>query len=1076
MLDLVIKYMLQDKRKIILVTGLLLLMGGFILGQSEKPSDDSILFPLNISDNEQTKEGSIEVDFLSTSDIVSPEMIVGYSANQYPASLQIFNNNDNPERLILKLNDDAEEDWIMTSLDNQGRAEWMDPKQVIENSGLYIGSNIWKKDEQNRVSLVPNIKKLAIGPNLTVNGDNSVAIGKGIGYTGTGSLAINTQDSINSFANGSYSVLISSSSQIQRSLGDYSAIISSREEQSIASGNYSLVLGSGSVDGDYSVSLLGGEISSNPGSYSSYILGAPESQENYVLAIGSSALTKEESTFSISTGSGECSASGRYSVVIGTNTEEANVTGRAGTAIVNSAGAQLSGYYSSVVGSGSTSLQALYASALLGGDVRSRYSSAIGQGAVARAESSTAINMAETLAQTFGRYSTIFQVGSHSSSVNGIASTIISTGSSNINSGANYSTVIGSGIVQSNRRSSLAMAGGEAGASYSTAIGSFAKTEGAYSLAIKTSAGSLNAKTDYATAIGVSSQASDISGVVSTALLVGEASIEDDVEHSTIIGYGTIGNNDYGTSIWGGRVEAGEGINQYATAIGRASSAKGIASTAIGLVGNIQTANAYGDYSTIISVSDQESVVNASYSTALLIDSGNIGQGADHSTIIGWGDIEENAINAVAMMGGNARAISSLAIGENSVASGLSSVAIGRGSSITASGQSSTIVSNHDNSISEALGNYSVAILNNRGIAWGENSVVIGSGDAIGRYSTVIGGGQATADYGLAIQNDIDVPGSIEEKAISIKGHEASGRNSTAVLFGKATGRNAVAIGAQALASGLHSTSITAGGDSHESRVISSGSYSVAIGDCFDGSSTALGIASVVLTGNICPTTASGNYSTSLSGGIANKIYATAMLESTASGIASVALGQSEASGDRSVALRGGIANSFGSVAMAGGKAMSMYSMAVGYGVENQMANSFLTYGLRVQDGKVTVSEDNSYNNWDTSDLYVIGDMKANRYQTQLVGSPLVTYYGIRAEENKTAYNTGSGQLENGIATIAVPDGMSNPSVYVYSLSEGRDIIASVSGQTITFQESSLGNMPSNPSASFNYIIQEELD
>jgi trimeric autotransporter adhesin len=1070
--------MLKDKRKIILVVVLLLFTSSFVWSQSEKPSDDSHLYPLNISDNDQTKEGSMEVDFVLTSNTVSPQMIVGYNNKiSKQAVLQIFNNDNDPERLILKINDEAEDGWIMGSVDAEGRAEWMDPEEVIDNSGLYIGSNIWKKDENNRVSLIPNINKLAIGPNLAVNGDNSVAIGRGVGYTGIGALAISSRQEINSYANGLYSVLISSSSKIQRSLGHYSVVISSQEKQSIANGQSSLILGSGSINGDYSVSLMGGDPSSVSGDYSVYMMGAPESRQDYVLAIGDTALAVGESSVSISTGSGENSSTGQYSTIIGTNDESANVTGMGGTAILNK-GAQLAGRYSSIIGSGSVSLQGMYALAISGGDVRSRYATAIGSGSVAQAESSTAISLSGTSVQTFGRYSSIFQAGNHSSSVNGIASTIIATDTASIGSSANYSTVIGSGTVQSNTRSALVMAGGVVKQNYSTAIGSLAETNGMYSLSIKLgSNGILNAKDSYTTAMSVSSESSTIDGLTSTAILIKGASIEDGVEHSTVIGFGDIQENgNYGTAIWGGRIQQEDEINGYATAIGHSGLAKGIGSTAIGLVGNV---GAYGDYSTIMSVAENESTISAPYSTALLIKQGSIGEGAENSTVIGWGDVQENTISAVAMMGGNAGGNYSLAIGENSVTTdtGWNGVAIGRGASIKASGESSTIIATHGSNInSEVFGRFSVAILNKEGMAWGDNSVVIGSGETIGEHSVVIGGGKALAPYSLVIQNDDDVPGTTGEKSISIKGYEASGSNSVAVMYGEATGTNAVAIGAQALASGLHSTSITPGGTSHQTRVISSGSYSVAMGRCQSGSSIASGIGSVVLTGGICPTTASGNYSTALSGGIATQMYATAMLESTASGLSSVALGQSTASGAKSVALRGAKASGVNSVAMKGGEATSSYSMAVGYGIKNDMVNSFLTYGLRVQDGKVTVSEDNSYNNWVNASLHVIGDMKADEYETQLQGSPWVTYHGVRSEEKKAIYVTGSGQLNNGTATFPVPEGMTNPSVYVYSLSEGRDIIGSVSGQTITIKESSIGSVSSNPSASFNYIVTEKLD
>jgi trimeric autotransporter adhesin len=1065
--------MLRDKEKKIIITIFLLSISGIVLSQTSKPSDDSNLTPLNISSVDQTKEGSLEIDIVSPLFLQTDKsLIVGYGTpSENFEGLAIFHN-DIEKRLILDINseEDAEEGDVLTSLNGDGLSEWKEPKEIMDEVGIYMGTDIWKKSNDNKLSLGPDIRSLRIGTDLISTGNRSVAIGRNVKATGTGSTAVGTKAT--GSASGDYSLLISSSpNSNQKATGKYSSVITSIDKPSSATHDYSLVLGHGISSGESSVTLMGG--GEGRADHSVAIFGGSFSslQDNpYSFAIGglvegiaSVVITNKKTS--------DLKVEGDYSTLISSSNNSAIIKGLKNTAILN-ADASVNSSYASLIGSGTID-GGLSSTVIMGGEIdESNYSTALGKGSYIKGRGSVSLNMSNQQFKVFGDNQLVMSTTGLAGSTYGDDSTLILTGDGFIESGGQYNVVIGSGSTGENTKGNLVIKGtaqsGLNRGNYSVAIGPNADARSDNSLAIKNTSGNLRVEGLYSTGIGVGSENFVLPGEANTAIMIGKGLVDLQSSHSTIISAGTIGSVSYGTAIMGGKV-TGEG----STAVGGGSLAQGDYSTSISVIGSNNIISS-GDYSTIINNQSDDSEISGLASTAILNSSGTIYSGADYSAILGLGgEVNTNSIASVAMMGGEVSDSYSLAIGENSLAEGIASSAIGKSSGITAGGDYATIIGTHSIGSSNALGDYSVAILNAEGTASGESSVVIGSGVASKKASVVIGGGKASGDYSLTIQSLLTDVGSSGERAISIKGKESSGVGSVAVLNAISKGRFSVGLGAQALATGAYSIAIGAGNG--QEKVKATGKYSTAIGTCSSGTATASGEGSTVVDPGICSTTASGGYSTAFSGSVASGNYSTALLYSQASGEASVALNGSTASGKRSVALLNASAIGKHAIAMKGGTATGEYSMAIGYGISNEMDNSFLTYGLRVEDGKVTISYDNSYDEDVDDALHVIGKMKAESCRLWNEEEGFIPLSTISAD-NRNEYVTGSGQLSGGIAFLDIPVGMNNPLVRVYSLDESKPLIASVVGSRIEVREasSSVGNP--NPSASFNYIIQEELD
>jgi hypothetical protein len=476
---------------------------------------------------------------------------------------------------------------------------------------------------------------------------------------------------------------------------------------------------------------------------------------------------------------------------------------------------------------------------------------------------------------------------------NAPASTAIGQGS--VTGGAGYSTAlngatvtgenavaIGKGSVSQPAMAtadySLAMAGGEASALGTVAIGAApwatSRASGQYS----TSLGGGNASGDYSMAFGYNSTSSaesaiSVIGVADAMYSVSILGTTTPLAANSLAMSGGYANAPASTAIGQGSVTGGAG---YSTALNGAT-VTGENAVAIGKGSVSQPAMATADYSLAMAGGEASALGTVAIGAAPWATSRASGQ---YSTSLG---------------GGNASGDYSMAFGYNSTSSAESAISV----------------------IGVADAMYSVSILGTTtplaanslamsgGYANAPASTAIGQGSVTGGagYSTALNGATVTGENAVAIGK-----GSVSQPAM------ATADYSLAMAGGEASALGTVAIGAApwatSRASGQYSTSLGGGN--------ASGDYSMAFG--YNSTSSAesaismIGVAdamySVSILGTTTPLAAN---SVAISGGYANAPYSTAI-------------------GNGSSTTGAGVNVAIGSGVTAGGEASSAFGANVGTG------------------------------------------------------------------------------------------------------------------------------------------------
>ncbi len=331
-------------------------------------------------------------------------------------------------------------------------------------------------------------------------------------------------------------------------------------------------------------------------------------------------------------------------------------------------------------------------------------------------------------------------------------------------------------------------------------------------------------------------------------------------ENSSAYGYDAHAFGANGTAI--GASSFVQDTASYGTAVGYRANAQASNSTAVG-----DTAVVEGNGATYGTAVGYRSTVHGSYATAIgggqaqALSSLAIGSGSQasgrRSTAVGdgaWTTAESGtSVGRIAMSDG----ISGTAVGHSAMAHGSSSTAVGATAEVKHNTQYSTAIGDHANI--EHDSDYSTVIGSDAHIGWySDESVAIGRQGTIGNYSsnsvTILGSvyndtdhavavgrySSVSASYGTAIGASVVESGADNSTAIGTHSVVHSGyEDATAIGGGQAYADQSVAIGLGAVSWGTDSTAVGRGANAHntESTAVGYGAY----GDGYQGTAVGRG-------------------------------------------------------------------------------------------------------------------------------------------------------------------------------------------------------------------------------------------